>query len=154
MTEFSEILPLQDAICLTGVQSYVIMKARTPHHSHITPAPGAKGVIMFGMIVTILVGLVCIGLGISHTLGNISTLHSYHRNRVKPEDIPAFGKVVGTGTILIGIGIVIYGALTAATLVTGQPLYTQIGNGVMIGGLVIGLGISFWGMKKYNGGMF
>ena len=109
---------------------------------------------MIEIIGTILVGLVCIGLGISHTLGNISTLHSYHRNRVKPEDIPAYGKVVGTGTILIGIGIVIYGALTAATRLTEKALYTQIGIGVMIAALVIGLGISFWGMKKYNGGMF
>ena len=33
-------------------------------------------------IVTAIIGIVCIIIGISHRKGNISLLHSYHRNRV------------------------------------------------------------------------
>ena len=41
---------------------------------------------MAGNIVTFLVGVICIVLGISNMKGNISSLHSYHRNRVSEED--------------------------------------------------------------------
>ena len=49
---------------------------------------------MVGFIVAFLVGLLCIGLGISHRKGKISSLHSYHRNRVSEEDRIPFGKMV------------------------------------------------------------
>ena len=35
----------------------------------------------------IAIGIVCILLGISHRKGNLSALHSYHRKRVKEEDV-------------------------------------------------------------------
>ena len=60
---------------------------------------------MAGNIVTFLVGVVCIVLGISNMRGNISSLHSYHRSRVSEEDRIPFGKQVGLGTIIVGIGI-------------------------------------------------
>ena len=64
---------------------------------------------MVGNIVTLLVGIVCIVLGISNIRGNISSLHSYHRYRVSEEDRIPFGKQVGLGTIIVGIGIIIFG---------------------------------------------
>ena len=71
---------------------------------------------MTGNIVAFLVGVVCIVLGISNMRGNISSLHSYHRHRVSEEDRIPFGKQVGLGTIIIGIGIMVFSVLLSVTL--------------------------------------
>ena len=107
-----------------------------------------------GAIVTFLIGIVCIVLGISNRKGNISSLHSYHRNRVLEEDRIPFGKKVGLGTIIIGCAIIVFSILTALALVTEQEIYTLLGTVVMVAGLVVGLVICFAAMKKYNGGIF
>ena len=109
---------------------------------------------MAAFIVSALVGVLCIVLGFSHRKGNISSLHSYHRNRVSEEDRIPFGKKVGLGTIIIGIGVVLFSALSAIDLYTETEIYTLIGTGVMIVSIVIGSGISFYAMKKYNKGIF
>ena len=109
---------------------------------------------MQAFIVTIIVGLVCIAIGVSNRKGNIHSLHSYHRSRVKEEDRIPFGKQVGLGMIVVGIGIVIYGALSLVSLKMDNTVYMLIGTAIMIAGLVTGLGIAFAAMKKYNGGIF
>ena len=109
---------------------------------------------MMGFIGSFLVGAVCVVLGISNMRGNISTLHSYHRNRVSEEDRIPFGKKVGLGTIIIGCGIMAYSVLAAITLLTDHQIFISIGNVVMIASVVVGLGIAFWAMKKYNKGVF
>ena len=109
---------------------------------------------MQAFIVTIIVGLVCIAIGISNRKGNIHSLHSYHRSRVKEEDRIPFGKQVGLGMIVVGIGIVVYGALSLVSLNMDNTICMLIGTGVMIVGLIAGLGIAFAAMKKYNGGIF
>lgn len=43
-------------------------------------------------IIQIIIGLIIIIIGILNMKGNISLLHSYHRKRVKKEDIIPFGK--------------------------------------------------------------
>jgi hypothetical protein len=35
-----------------------------------------------------------------------------------------------------------------------KQVFTLIGSGIMIAFLIAGLGISFWGMIKYNKGIF
>ena len=109
---------------------------------------------MAGNIVAFLVGVVCIFLGISNMRGNISTLHSYHRNRVKEEDKIPFGKLVGLGTIIIGVALMIFGILSLLATVLQQAIYLTIGYVVFIVGLLIGLGIIFFAMNKYNKGIF
>ena len=109
---------------------------------------------MAGNIVAFLVGVVCIVLGISHMRGNISTLHSYHRHRVSEEDRIPFGKQVGLGTMIIGIGIIIFSVLYAVTLYTENNIFILIGTAVLIVGIVAGLIISFKAMIKYNKGIF
>ena len=109
---------------------------------------------MAAMLLAFAVGVVCIVLGISNMRGNISSLHSYHRNRVSEEDRIPFGKAVGRGMILIGCGVIVFSLLTAATLQTGQEVFTLLGTGVLMVTLVIGLAISFRAMIKYNGGIF
>ena len=109
---------------------------------------------MAGNIVTFLVGVVCIVLGISNMRGNISTLHSYHRHRVSEEDRIPFGKKVGLGTMVIGVGIIIFSVLSTATLYTENNIFILIGTAVLIVGIVAGLIISFKAMIKYNKGIF
>ena len=107
-----------------------------------------------GEAVTFIVGIIICILAISNMRGNISSLHSYHRSRVKPEDVKPFGKLVGLGTLIIGISIIAFSVLMFIALKTEVEAYTLIGTGVMIAGLVVGMIISFYAMKKYNGGIF
>ena len=109
---------------------------------------------MAGNIVAFFVGVICIIIGISNTKGNISSLHSYHRNRVSEEDRVPFGKQVGTGTIIVGIGIIVFSVLSAVTLYTENNIFILIGTVLLIGSIIIGLAISFRAMIKYNKGIF
>ena len=109
---------------------------------------------MAGFIVALLVGIVCIILGISNMRGNISSLHSYHRHRVSEENRLPFGKKVGLGTITIGIGIFVFSCLSATTLYTENEVYILVGSAIMIISIIVGLVISFYAMIKYNKGIF
>ena len=109
---------------------------------------------MAGNIVTFLVGVICIVLGISNMKGNISSLHSYHRNRVSEEDRIPFGKQVGLGTIIIGIGIIVFSGLSVVTLYTENDIFILLGTVLLISAIIIGLVISFRAMIKYNKGIF
>ena len=109
---------------------------------------------MPAFIVTALVGVVCIVLGISNMKGNISSLHSYHRSRVSEEDWIPFGRMVGLGTIIIGAAIIVFSGLSAVTLYTDNEMFTLIGTGILIAGIIVGLVISFKAMIKYNKGIF
>ena len=109
---------------------------------------------MAGNIVAFLVGVVCIVLGISNMRGNISSLHSYHRHRVSEEDRIPFGKQVGLGTIIVGIGIIVFGVLSSVTLYTENDIFILVGTAFLIIGIILGLVISFRAMIKYNKGIF
>ena len=109
---------------------------------------------MPAFIITALVGVVCIVLGISNMKGNISSLHSYHRSRVSEEDRIPFGKKVGLGTIIIGVAIIVFSGLSTVTLYTDNEVFTLIGTGILIAGIIVGLVISFKAMIKYNKGIF
>ena len=109
---------------------------------------------MVGNIVTLLVGIVCIVLGLSNMRGNISSLHSYHRYRVSEEDRIPFGKQVGLGTIIVGIGIIVFSILSSITLYTENNIFILAGTAFLIVGIILGLVISFRAMIKYNKGIF
>ena len=98
-------------------------------------------------ITEIIIGLVLIIAGIFNVKGNISLLHSYHRKRVKKEDIIPFGKKVGIGSIIIGITIILAGVFTILN-------YTHISNVILVIGFVTGFIMIFYAMFKYNKGIF
>ena len=102
---------------------------------------------MSKLIVQIIIGLIIIIIGILNMKGNISLLHSYHRKRVKKEDIIPFGKKVGIGSIIIGITIIIAGLFAILN-------YTNISNAILVIGLVVGFIFIFYAMFKYNKGIF
>ena len=109
---------------------------------------------MTGNIITFLVGIVCVILGISNMRGNISFLHSYHRHRVSEQDRIPFGKQVGLGTIIMGIGIMLFSALSSVTLYTENDIFILVGTVLLIVCIILGLIISFHAMIKYNKGIF
>ena len=109
---------------------------------------------MPAFVFTILAGIACIILGITNMRGNISTIHEYHRKRVSEKDKLPFGKKVGLGTVIIGIGIVLFGVFSMITLYTEKNIFIWVGTGVMAVGFLAGISLSFYAMIKYNKGIF
>ena len=109
---------------------------------------------MAGFVVSFLVGVICIVLGASNMRGNISSLHEYHRRRVSEEDRIPFGKKVGLGTIIIGVGIMVFSVLSGITVYTDKEIFTVIGTVLLIISIIVGMILSLSAMMRYNKGIF
>lgn len=105
-------------------------------------------------IATVIIGVIIIIIGIINRKGNVSMLHSYHRKRVSDDDMLPFGKMVGLGMIIIGIGLIITGGLLFASTLLKEDIYSTLATAISIVGLVIGSIIAFYAMIKYNKGIF
>ena len=110
--------------------------------------------MILGAVISISVGIACIVFGIINTTGNINSLHSYHRDKVKEEDKKPMGKRVGAGTIIIGASLVIYGVLMLLSELLAVPVLTTVALIIMFVGIFVGLIITFWAIKKYNKTIF
>ena len=93
-------------------------------------------------------------LGIINMTGNISSLHWYHRQRVTEENRKPFGKLVGLGTLIIGLSMILFGILFLIFEQTQLQALVVIGMIELIVSIIVGMIISFYAMKKYNGGIF
>lgn len=109
---------------------------------------------MEAFITTGILGVSLIALGVMNMKGNISSLHWYHRQRVTEEDRKPFGKLVGLGTLMIGVAMILFGILFWIYEITTQVPYVIIGTVFLGVGIVVGLGLSFYAMIKYNKGIF
>ena len=109
---------------------------------------------MSTFIFTALVGLTLIVFGAVSMTGNISLLHSYHRNNVREEDKKPMGRIVGAALILVGLAILAFGILLLLAERKALPILTTIGTGILIGGICIGLPIMLFAIKKYNKSIF
>jgi len=97
-------------------------------------------------ILLLILGIFLSVFGIVNIKGNISTIHSYNRRKVKEEDIPKYGKAVGTGTVIIGVSLIL------AYLVT---FWNEAAiDYIVIPAMVIGLAFILYGQIKYNHGIF
>ena len=105
---------------------------------------------IFTFIILVITGIIILLIGLSNIRGNLSAIHAYHTNNIKPEDKPIFGKIVGIGHIIIGICIIIKGILSFMATYKNIAVFSQIGNAVLISGTVIGLVIIFYALFKYN----
>ena len=93
-------------------------------------------------------------LGIINMTGNISSLHWYHRQRVTEENRKPFGKLVGLGTLIIGLSMIVFGILFLIFEQTQLQAFVVIGVIELIVSIIVGMLVSFYAMKKYNGGIF
>ncbi len=97
-------------------------------------------------LLLLVLGIFLSVLGIVNMKGNISTIHSYNRRKVKEEDVPKYGRTVGTGTLIIGA------ALALAYFIT---LWNEeIVDLIILPALVVGLAFILYGQIKYNHGIF
>lgn len=109
---------------------------------------------MLEYIIIMVLGAFIGVMGIINMTGNLSTLHWYHRQRVTEENRKPFGRLAGGGTLIIGISMIVTGILFWLSEKIGLEWLFGIGTGVLIVGFVVGLGLSFFAMFKYNKGIF
>ena len=69
---------------------------------------------MTAVITVAVLGIILSVIGVINMTGNISSVHGYHRKRVTEENKKAFGKLVGGGTLIIGLAMIVYGILLFA----------------------------------------
>lgn len=109
---------------------------------------------MLEFLIEAVVGVVLLMVGISNYKGNINSIHSYHRNRLKEEDKAIFGKLMGIGSMICALGIIVAGLLSLiASLIDKQVLIT-VGSCVVGVSLFMGIGIMIYTTIKYNKGLF
>ena len=101
---------------------------------------------MTEFILQVVIGLFIIVVGVLNTKGHISLLHSYHRKRVKEEDVLPFGKKIGLGTIIVGCTVIIAGI--------SELFFSGITNIILVVGFVPGFSVMVYALLKYNKGIF
>ena len=97
-------------------------------------------------IAILILGVFISALGIVNIMGNISTIHAYNRRKVREEDVPKYGKAVGTGTLIIGASFVVGFAVSFIS-----ELLMAI---IILPAVIVGLGFILYGQFKYNHGIF
>ena len=105
-------------------------------------------------LVMLAVGILICVLGIINMTGNISTLHWYHRQRVTAEEVKPFGRLVGLGTLLVGISVLLFGILFWISEALQLAALVVVATILLIVGIVVGMTLSFYAMIKYNKGIF
>ena len=97
-------------------------------------------------ITLLVLGIFVSVLGIVNIKGNIGTIHSYNRRKVKEEDIPKYGKAVGTGTLIMGASLVI------AFIVS---FWSEVMIAfIILPAVVVGIVFILYAQFKYNKGIF
>ena len=94
----------------------------------------------------LILGIFISTLGIVNIKGNISTIHSYNRTKVTDEDVPKYGRAVGTGTLVIGVSLVLSYLIT---------FWNEAAiDYIVLPATIIGLAFILYGQIKYNHGIF
>ena len=104
-------------------------------------------------IAIFILGAVCIAIGVMNAMGNLSTIKYRHRKRVAPENRLAFGRLVGAGTIIVGVSFLISGVLVLLSELKANPALENAGGIVTIIGAAVGMSLMFFAMIKYNKGI-
>lgn len=97
-------------------------------------------------LLLLILGIFLSVIGIVNISGNVSTIHAYNRRNVKEEDIPKYGRAVGTGTLIIGISL----AFTYFITLWNEA----VTDAVVLPAIAIGLAFILYGQIKYNHGIF
>lgn len=108
---------------------------------------------MESIIVPFILGIMISIIGIVNMTGNISTLHWYHRSRVKEEDRLPFGRLIGLGTILMGCSVSVNACFEYAALKTGNEALNTYGTLILTCGLGIGAILIIYALFRYNKGI-
>ena len=105
------------------------------------------GATMGKLVAFLLLGSVLVVLGTTNIKGNISSIHWYNRRKVAERDILKYGKCMGSGSLIIGVSLILSALLEAI-------FKTTIFDYIVLTGCVVGLAIMLYGQFKYNKGIF
>ena len=101
--------------------------------------------MLAGSIICVLVGALCIVLGILLWKKQmISLVHDYHYRHVSKTDVPAYTRLMGIGLLLIGIGTLLTGIINYA-------FKTESGWIAFGIGFISGIILMNKAQMKYNG---
>lgn len=95
----------------------------------------------------IVLGIFCATLGSFNIKGNIASIHWYNRRKVTKENQLPYCRLVGFGTVIIGIGMIISAIIQVMISIEAGAFVTVIF-------LVIGLSMIVFAQIKYNRGIF
>lgn len=97
-------------------------------------------------IILLVFGILFIVIGTTNMKGDISSIHWYHRTRIKEKDRKQYGKLVGLSTIIIGIFMVFDFFL--------KVFFSFETDLILIIGFVLGIVLFIYAQIKYNKGIF
>ncbi len=96
------------------------------------------------IIIEILAGLLIAYCGYQTAFKqNLRVLRDFHYRKVSETDKPVFAKIVGTGNLLSGLGILLMPLVNLL-------FQTTAGYWLGMGLLVVGIIVSVYGIVKYN----
>ena len=105
----------------------------------IEPLRESIGMLALGIILTL--------LGIFNMCGNIGSIHWYNRRKVTKENQKAYCLIMGLGTLIIGVALIVAAVVQALVGV-------EQGAFVILGGVVVGCALMLYAQFKYNRGLF
>lgn len=95
----------------------------------------------------LILGLLLAAVSVPNLMGRAGALHRYDRSRVSEENAPVYGRIMGTGTLVMGASI--------AVAAIGMMIFrTDAFFFLIVGGFVVGLAIILYAQIKYNGRRF
>ena len=109
---------------------------------------------MIDYILPMILGVLVAVIGVLNIMGNIKLIKMRHRHRVRPEDVRAFGRLMGIGTLLNGAGLVLFGIFGLIGFICGAAALDIAGKALLIAGIAAGLPMMIFAMIKYNKGIF
>lgn len=98
----------------------------------------------------VMVGILCCVIGVMNIMGNVSTIKWRQRRYVAEEDLAAFGKLVGVGTVAIGVAILLFSLFQGIATAIASPLLELIGAILLLIGAAIGVALTMYATFKYN----
>ena len=101
-----------------------------------------------------ILGAALVVMGVFNMFGYISTLKRHHRHRVTEENRKPFGRLVGLGTVIIGIGLMLFSLLSFLAKRSESIIFTSVGTGLLIASVIAGIVLNIYAMIKYNHGIF
>ena len=94
-----------------------------------------------------LVGGMLVTLGLTNMKGDISSIHWYNHTKVKREDYPKYGCLMGLGSVITGGTLVVSGVL-------GFFLESEFVAWIVLFGIAAGFILSLYAQFRYNKGIF
>ena len=95
----------------------------------------------------LLMSITCFVFAYAHFKGNVSLVHSYHKRKIKQENLMSYSKTMGVGMLICGLGCLMN------LLARLFHLFILGKIGVVIG-LVVGIVMMIYAQMKYNHGIF